>query len=92
MATVYVTLGQYDWKSGCWFGQARREAITSSGTAASGSLTAGPGDVAMIDCDTRVNATPKGTASATIGVLAGGATGPQYIACDPGDVISVIDV
>lgn len=92
MATVHVVMGQYDWRAGTWRGQARRETITSSGTAASGNLVAGDGDVAMIDCDTRVAATPKGTASASIGVVAGGQAGVQFIACDAGDVISVIDV
>lgn len=92
MATVYVTMGQYDWRSQCWFGQARRETITSSASPASGALVANPGDVAMISCDTRVAASPKANPSSSIGVVAGGNDGPQYIALDAGDVIKVIDV
>jgi hypothetical protein len=92
MATVNVTVGKYDWRSQCWFGQARREQITSSGTNAVGALIANDGDVAMVDCDTRVAANPKAAASASLGVVAGGNAGPQYIALDAGDRINVIDV
>jgi hypothetical protein len=92
MATVHISMGKYDWRSQCWFGQVRREIISSSGVSASGALVAQSGDVAMIDCDTRVAANPKAAASASLGVVSGGNAGPQYIALDEGDIIRVIDV
>ena len=68
MASVYVSIGTPA-PSGTPVlrGQVRSEIITSSGTAASGALTAGPNDVARIHCATAVYASVSGTASASNG-------------------------
>jgi hypothetical protein len=74
-----------------WRGAARSETITSSGTAASGSLEAAKGEVAKVFCDTAVYASTQGTASATNGIYVAAGVA-EFIACTTGDTISVIDV
>lgn len=96
MATVYVSIGPAGLSSGAggipvWRGEVSSETITSSGTAASGSLTAQVDGVAKVTCATAVYASTKGTASATNGVYIG-AGAAEYIGMEPGDSVSVIDV
>lgn len=96
MATVYVSIGQAGMTTSAggvsvWRGSIASETITSSGTAASGSLTAQPGQVAKVTCATAVYAAVKGTASATNGVYIA-AGGVEYLGMDAGDSVSVIDV
>lgn len=95
MATVYVTMGvagAYSPKAPLpiWAGAARTETITSSGTAASGSLEGGVNEVAKIYCDTAVIASVQGAASASVGVFVPGGL-PEYIAIPAGATVSVID-
>src|SRR6056297_4284185 len=97
MASVYVSIGTAGANAAggslpVFSGGITSEVITSSGTAAAGSLTAaGFGQVAKIQGATAVYATADGTASATNGVYVG-ADQPEYIALKPGQSISVIDV
>lgn len=95
MATVHVSLGPVGAHSlamvPVFAGACRSEAITSSGTAASGALRAKTGDIAQIVCASAVIASVKGAASASNGVYVP-ANVPTYIAMAEGDAVSVIDV
>ena len=95
MATVHVSIGRPGGRSTnattlVFVGLVRSEDITSSGTAASGALTARTGDVAQIHCDTAVRVATGSVASATNGLyIPAGVVG--WIGMNAGDVISVID-
>ena len=90
MATAYVTLGPGSPYSVFHGENVRSETVTTSGTAASGALTAAANDIAMIFCATAVYARSGGTVTAATGAYcpAGQA---QYIRMTEGDVVSLID-
>lgn len=91
MASVYVTLSAAGKPNRPVFhGAQRTEKITSSGTAALGSLVAVPGDVASIFCETAVIATAVGTATQSNGLYIPAGI-PREILMEPGAQISVID-
>lgn len=92
MAAVNVSIGQTanDGRP-IFHGRVRGETITSSGTAASGSLTAGPKDVARIDCASALRVTADGTtASASNGLYVPAGVSVD-IGMDSGKTLSVID-
>lgn len=97
MATVYVSIGRAGVRSPVggmpvFEGAISSETITSSGTAASGALSAGgAGFVAQVHCATAVYACTTGTASPTNGAYVPAGT-PTYLGIAPGDNVSVIDV
>lgn len=96
MASVKVSIGQANFISAAgglvavFTGPVRTETITSSGTSASGTLTANKGDIAQISCDTAVIANGEAAASASAGLYIPGGT-PGYIGLAPGAVVRVID-
>lgn len=95
MATVQVSIGRAGARSinaiaPVFAGRVRSETITSSGTAASGLLTAGTGDIAQIYCATALRAATGSTASATNGVYIPAET-VVWLGMNAGDTISVID-
>lgn len=90
MATVYVTMAYVNSRPEVFSGTGRTETITSSGTAASGSLQPGPGEVAQIFCDSAVIVNVNGTATATAGIYC--PAGQQtFIRVPSGKTVSVID-
>jgi hypothetical protein len=96
MASVIVSIGKAGQPSANGFnapvflGAVRTETITSSGTAASGALTANEGDIAKVFCATAVIASGEGAASASNGVyVEAGVAG--YIGLRRGQTVSVID-
>ena len=92
MATVYISIGKaaIDGRN-VFDGGVRGETITSSGTAAAGSLTAQAGDIAHIFCATAVRASVDGsTASASNGIYCPGGVAVQ-IGMHDGKTVSVID-
>jgi hypothetical protein len=91
MATVYVTLGQVT-AYGVFDGDAvRSETITSSGTSASGALTAvSATEYAQIYCATAVYARSGGTATAATSIYCP-PDFPTNIRMTAGDAVSVID-
>lgn len=102
MATVYVSMGRVGIASGgpvavFQANGVRSETITSSGTAAAGSLVGNGGnkglsdEVAQIVCATAIYAQVGATASATIGVYVPGGV-PVYMSVPAGATVSVIDV
>lgn len=98
MATAYVSIGKAGAMSSgasqpVFRGRVRTETVTTSGTAASGALTASTGDIAQIVCATAVIAsalTTGGAASATNGVYCPAGI-PTYLGLSAGDVVSLID-
>ena len=95
MATVYVSVGKSgvdstDGGMPVFAGKVTSETISSSGTAASGSLEGGHGYVAKVQCASAIYASVDGTASATNGVYIGADT-PEYIGILAGQTVSVID-
>lgn len=96
MATVYVSFGKAGQRGesgdlAVFCGPCRTETITSSGTAASGALTAHGDQIAQLYCETPVYARQDGTASTTEGVYVAGGI-PVWIGLSHGQSISVIDV
>ncbi len=90
MATAIITFGSGSPYSVFHGETVRSESVTTSGTSASGALTATVADIAMIWCATAVYARSGGTVSAANGAYcpAGQA---QYIRMTEGDVVSLID-
>ena len=90
MATCYVTLadvGLYNVPRG---ESSRSETVTTSGTAASGALTANVGQVALVYCATAVYARSGATVTPATGVfIPGGVQTPFYMGA--GAVVSLID-
>ena len=93
MATVYVSIGKAGAASNVpvWSGAVASETITSSGTAASGSVESTVPAVAQVVCDTAVYASTTGTASTSNGVYVQAGVA-EFIAIQPGETVSVIDV
>lgn len=94
MATVYVTAAPAGQKqTDISFGPARSETITSSGTAAQGSLVAKSQEAFTIFVSTAVYAQvgPNPTASPTAGYYVPAGV-PKDIMASKGDIVSVIDV
>lgn len=90
MATAIVTLCDVDRYNVPNGETARSESVTTSGTAASGALTATVGQAALVYCATAVYARSGGTASAANGVYCPAAVQvPIYMGA--GDVVSLID-
>jgi hypothetical protein len=90
MATAYVTIGPVVTRNVFSGENSRSEAVTTSGTAASGALTAGNGDVAAVFCVTPVYARSGNTASVATAVFCPGGF-VTYIGMTEGDVVSLID-
>lgn len=90
MATAYVTIGPVVTRNVFDGAAARSETITTGAASASGLLTAGPGDVAQVFCDTAVYARSGGTATDANGVFCPGGVS-SYIAMAEGAVVSLID-
>lgn len=97
MATVYVSAGIAGAESSgggrapVFYGKVAGETITSSATAASGSLTLPKGGVFKVVCATPVYASADGTASPANGVYVQ-ADVAEYIGGAQGATLSVIDV
>lgn len=90
MATAYVTIGPLK-VPGVLDGESSRSAtVTTSGTAASSSITAGRNEVAIVYCATAVYARSGNTVTVATGVYcpAGMAT---PIGMTEGDAVSLID-
>lgn len=96
MATVYVSAGIAGAESSgggrvpVFAGKVSSETITSSGTAASGSLTLPKGGIFKVVCASAVYASVDGAASATNGVYVQADTA-EYIGGAQGATLSVID-
>lgn len=90
MATAYVTIGSVVTRNVFDGAQARSETVTTSGTAASGALTAARGEVAQVYCISDVYARSGGTVAASNGVFCPGGF-LTYIGMTEGDTISLID-
>ena len=92
MATVYVTFAQPDSLPILAGSSGRSETITSSGTTASGALTANSGDVVQVFCATtviaRAGATP--TAALATGIVCPAGV-PTFLRVQLYDKIAVID-
>lgn len=99
MATVYVTYGKVGKRGTNGVietfigGTTRSETVTSSGTTAQGSLTAGKDDYVRIQCATNVAAVAGSNPTATLATglaVTGGI--PEFLAMQSGDKIAVIDI
>ena len=91
MATAYVTLGPGSAYNVFHGESVRSEAVTTSGTAASGALSATDGDIAQIVCATAVYARSGGTVTVATGMYCP-ANVPVFMRMTPGDAVSLIDV
>lgn len=89
MATVYVTIGPAVTRDILDGAECRSETVTTSGTAASGALTANLNDVAMVFSDTAHYARSGGTVTAATGIFCP-ANIPQYFRMTEGTTISLI--
>ena len=90
MATAIITFGSGSPYSVFHGESVRSETVTTSGTSASGALTATVADIAMIWCATAVYARSGGTVSAAIAAYCPAGL-PQNIRMTEGDVVSLID-
>lgn len=93
MATVYASYGKARLMEGIptWQGTGRTEKITSSGTAASGSLTADGDEVVKVSCATAVIVSTNGSAASASNGTHVDAGVPEYFAIGNGQSVSVID-
>ena len=90
MATAYVTIGEVK-VPGILDGETSRSAaVTTSGTAASSSITAGLNEVAVVWCATAVYARSGNTATAATSVFCPAGV-PTAISMTQGDAVSLID-
>ena len=90
MAIAYVTIGPVVTRNVFSGEDGRSETVTTSGTAALGTLFAGSGDVAAVFCVTPVYARSGNTASSTNAVYCPGGL-VTYIGMTEGDRVSLID-
>lgn len=91
MATAYVTLGPGSAYNVFHGENVRSEAVSTSGTAASGALTAAAGDIAQVFCATAVYARSGNTVTVATGCYCPAGI-PTFIRMTPGDAVSLIDV
>lgn len=92
MATAYVSIGKAGAANGIevFAGAVESETVTTSGTAASGSLSPSVPSVAKVVLGAAGYVSTTGTASATSGVYCAADTA-EYIAILPGANVSIID-
>lgn len=90
MATATVTIGDVDRYNIIDGRSARSEAVTTSGTAASGALVATVGQVALINCPTAVYARSGDTVTAATGAYVQAGV-ERAIYMGPGETVSLID-
>lgn len=93
MATVHASYGKARAIDGVsiWQGTGRTETITSSGTAASGALTANGNEIVKVSCATAIIVSADGaSASSSHGTYVDAGI-PEYFALGDGFAISVID-
>lgn len=90
MATAYVTLAPGSAYNVFHGEDGRSETVTTSGTAASGALLAGPSDIAQIFCATAVYARSGGTVTPATGIFCPGGIA-TFMRMTHGDPVSLID-